>query len=310
MQAFFLDVGFKTSTRERRLRCLDTFAVWVEERLQTSWTKIDWSRMRELVDARGRHLAWLPVDAEFIAEFLAQGPQSDGARCARIDALKGYFRHLVARDLLSDNPLEFVPYPKVHRPEMQALTAKELRAVVQSAYFGRHPERNKTLVTMYAWGGYRKSEPLTLRVGDLDRDEGAIRLTGTKARRYERRLLPEPAGEVVDAWLRSPERPVSPWLFPGRNPARHLSSPQGWAIVREAGQRADIARPVTPQLLRHTVATLLYRNGMSLQEVSELLGHSSWEITRRYLERRPRPGAAREALARSRLTRLLDHGLI
>ncbi len=308
VQNFFLDAGYRSRTREERLRDLDQFADWAEQKTGRAWQEIDWNRMRELVDPRGRHLAWDQVDEEFVGEFVGLGNPKSSTRARRIMALKMYFGHLTGHDLLADNPLENVPYPKRHRPELLALTAEQLRALVQGAKEGRDGERNHTLVAAYAWGAYRKTEVVALRVTDLDLDEGAVHLSLTKTRRSERRILPAPAQELILQWLGSPRRPESHWIFPGQDPRQHLSSSAAYDVVRRAGERAGIERRVTPLILRHTVATLLHKNGMSLQGVSEILGHSSVEVTQRYIDRSPASGAAREAL--EPLGRLWDDGLI
>jgi site-specific recombinase XerD len=53
-------------------------------------------------------------------------------------------------------------------------------------------------------------------------------------------------------------------------------------VIAELRKRAGIERHITPHMLRHTVATLLLRNGADVRVVQEFLGHASIVTTQRY----------------------------
>jgi integrase/recombinase XerD len=60
-------------------------------------------------------------------------------------------------------------------------------------------------------------------------------------------------------------------------------STQGIAnIISNFRKDAGIERHITPHMLRHTVATLLLRNGVDIRVVQEFLGHASIATTQRY----------------------------
>ena len=54
------------------------------------------------------------------------------------------------------------------------------------------------------------------------------------------------------------------------------------SVLLRIGDRAGIK--VTPHALRRTFATLSLRAGMNLIQLQALLGHSSIDMTRRYVE--------------------------
>lgn len=53
-------------------------------------------------------------------------------------------------------------------------------------------------------------------------------------------------------------------------------------VIAKMSREAGIERRVTPHMLRHTVATLLLRNGVNIRVVQEFLGHASIATTQRY----------------------------
>jgi integrase/recombinase XerD len=73
----------------------------------------------------------------------------------------------------------------------------------------------------------------------------------------------------------------SPALF--LNASGERLSTQGMAnVIAQFRRDAGIERHVTPHMLRHTVATLLLRNGVDIRVVQEFLGHASIATTQRY----------------------------
>ena len=109
-----------------------------------------------------------------------------------------------------------------------------------------------------------------------------IRLMG-KGRREVRLPLPQDVGEAMLAYLRT-RRPGVAYDLRARAPWRPLaSSPCVSNIVKRAVVRAAVSAPTRgAHLLRHSAATAMLRDGISLPAIGVVLRHRSVETTAHY----------------------------
>jgi site-specific recombinase XerD len=73
------------------------------------------------------------------------------------------------------------------------------------------------------------------------------------------------------------------WLFPGDRPGQPICTLAVNHICRQARQRCDMGKPVTPHSLRHAFAVHLLEAGTDLRTIQLLLGHRSLSTTAQYL---------------------------
>jgi integrase len=145
--------------------------------------------------------------------------------------------------------------------------------------------RNYAILLLLARLGLRAGEVVALNLEDLDWDTGLIRFR-RKGGRWTQLPLPGDVGGAIVAYLRS-DRPrcSSRRVF-----LRHRAPVRGFAhtitvssIVRRAliGAGIDFGR-TGAHLFRHTLAVDLLRNGASLDEIGDVLGHRSPNTTALY----------------------------
>lgn len=143
--------------------------------------------------------------------------------------------------------------------------------------------RNLALVDLLFATGMRVGEVSALNLVDFAVSESCFRVKGKGGRDRLAFVVDEQTLQIqrehVD--LRSSITSNSPALFV--NASGERLSTQGIAnIISQFRKDAGIERHITPHMLRHTVATLLLRNGVDIRVVQEFLGHASIATTQRY----------------------------
>jgi site-specific recombinase XerD len=143
--------------------------------------------------------------------------------------------------------------------------------------------RNLALVDLLFATGLRVGEVSSLNVQDFFMMESVFKVKGKGGRQRLAVVVDEETVRVQRKYLeaRAQIETRSPALF--LNPSGGRLTTQGIAnVIARLREEAGIERHVTPHMLRHTVATLLLRNGVDIRIVQEFLGHASIATTQRY----------------------------
>jgi site-specific recombinase XerD len=143
--------------------------------------------------------------------------------------------------------------------------------------------RNLALVDLLFATGLRVGEVSSLNVQDFFMRESVFRVKGKGGRDRLAVIVDEVTVRVQREYLeaRTQIETRSPALFLNSS-GRRLTT-QGIAnVIAHLQEEAGIERHVTPHMLRHTMATLLLRNGVDIRIVQEFLGHASIATTQRY----------------------------
>jgi len=157
-------------------------------------------------------------------------------------------------------------------------------------------ERDKIAIKLLFGTGMRVEELVGTKLEDVDTVKGEIHLhaSRTKSRQYRDVIIPQSMIPYLEEWIRSlPEG--SMWLFPGRDPTKHIS--QRWVrmVIDKAAKKAGIQRPyatskdgrpmkiVSPHTMRHMHAVHALDRGVPLNDLQQQLGHQSVRTTSIYL---------------------------
>jgi len=172
------------------------------------------------------------------------------------------------------NAAEGLEAPK--RPERlpHYLTEEEMHRLLDSV---RDSPRDSAIVHVLAFGGLRVGEVCHLKLEDIEFERNILHVRSGKGDKDREVVIEERTRAAIDRYLteRALAGEGTDRLFP-------VGSVTVERLIRKAAVRAEIARRVTPHMLRHTLATTLLSRGCDIRYIQKLLGHSSVATTQIY----------------------------
>lgn len=204
-------------------------------------------------------------------------------------ALRSYLRYLAGSGLCQSVLVDAVPTVPHWRLSSlpRYITPAELQRVTR-VWIGPDCRslRNRAVILLLARLGLRARDIVTLRIDDIDWCEAALHVTG-KTRRPARLPLPQDVGDAIWDYLECGRpRLAIPEVFlrlrPPHGPLRSSSTVSSMVdlTLKLAGIEDPPARGAN--LLRHSAATAMLREGATLDEVATILRHRSKDMTAHY----------------------------
>lgn len=201
-------------------------------------------------------------------------------------SLSAFFRWAVREELLESSPMKNMPRPKVPRYLPDPFNEAEIRALVNACdqFTDRSKLRLKAMILFLLDTGVRVGELLSVKMANLELEQGRARVMGKGAKerdvyfgkatrnalwRYISLARPEPFQRVDNLFLYHDGRPII---------SRRFTS---W--LEELSKRSGVEN-VHPHRFRRTAAVQFIRNGGDIFSLQKLLGHTTLEMVRRYVE--------------------------
>jgi integrase/recombinase XerD len=234
---------------------------------------------------------WSQVDVKLLTEYVfdLRGKKSyrDSTAARKVAAIKSFFGFLMQEGLLDKDPSESLTGPRPGRTLPKYLTEDEVNRLLTETKKESTPEgqRDYAILEMLYATGLRVSELVSLNQEDLNLREGYVRCIGKGAKERLAHIHPQAAG-ALENYMKNARHKLlgdskDKALFLNRRGER-LTRQWIWAILKAAARKANIKKPLTPHILRHSFATHMLRGGAPLRHVQEMLGHASITTTQIY----------------------------
>ena len=247
----------------------------------------DLQRLKAYMDAHGIDI--VRATSDDLKAFLYDASKSISSvrtQARLIAGIHSFYRFLIYHNYIEQDPSELLESPKKERHLPEVLTLDEIDSMIAQLDMSK-PEshRNRAIIEMLYGSGLRVSELVNLRLSDIYRQEGFMRITGKGSKQ---RLVP--ISPVADQWLEywledrsqldiKPE--YSDIVFLNRY-GRQLTRAMIFTIIKTLAKQADIHKTISPHTLRHSFATHLLQNGADLRIIQDLLGHEDITTTEIY----------------------------
>jgi len=262
-----VEKGLSNNTRLAYARDLAGYAAWLK------------GAARPIKDAG-------PDDIRAFLKHLKDGGKSVRSYTRALITLRGFYKFLLKKSIVTANPCAPVDIPRFHRGLPGFLKVDEVEKLLDAPDIATPLGlRDKAMCELMYATGVRVSELVGLRLNDVNLQAGYITAFGKGGKE---RIVP--MGEAAMHWIGRYLSEARPGLSKGVN--RYLfitlrgtpmTRQNFWVIIKRAALKCGIDREkIKPHIIRHSFATHLLEGGADLRIVQAMLGHSDISTTQIY----------------------------
>jgi len=223
--------------------------------------------------------------------YLQENEYEQGTRILKTNHLKAFFDYM----LNIKHQVFQQPFKKIHSEKRKIkhlpryLSFEESKQLLDVYAHSDKPKDIKmfSILTMFLNCGLRLSELVNLKISDIDLKDNKITILG-KGNKERISYLNKITKNALIKYLEIRNTIVpankkdNDILFLDEE-HKAISKKTIWCMVKDAYEKSGLNdKKYAVHTLRHTCATLLYRNGIPVKTIQELLGHTSIDVTQIY----------------------------
>ena len=213
-----------------------------------------------------------------------------------IQALEKFYEYLKHKGVQDLAPVILKPL-RLHKDLVEIITESEIKELYEatkatSIYKNQeaYNARDRAILTVFYGCGLRRNEGVNLNVGDINFDTRILHVR--KGKNYKERLVPFSRTGLLhlQEWVYDYRMQLLRSLTESRlfvsKTGRPMTGDNIYKRVKLLQLKVDNPELQMKTLglhtLRHSIATHLLQNGMTLKKIQRFLGHSSLESTQIY----------------------------
>ena len=196
-----------------------------------------------------------------------------------IYAIRSFLNYLEQIGKLSENPISGLNCPKHPNKIREVLTIKE----IQELYSKTETSLERAVLGIFYGCGLRRTEGQALNIKDINFREKLLYVREGKGKKRRVITLNEKVKQDIENYIyyeRYSETEAKALII--NRTGRRMRGGTYNTIIKNLVEKAGIKKEISLHNLRHSIATQLLNNGMSIEYVRDFLGHKHLEATQIY----------------------------
>ena len=190
-----------------------------------------------------------------------------------VGGLKLFYQEVYSRSI----PFQYMQVSRHEKKLPVVLSKREVVTIINSIDNLKH----KALIALLYGSGLRIGEALQLKKSDIDSDRMVVHIKGAKGKKDRYSILSKNVLNILRTYYLKYKPKL--YLFEGQNGGKYSTESAG-KVFKRALQKSKINKHATLHTLRHSFATHLLEDGISITHIQKLLGHNNIATTLIYTQ--------------------------
>lgn len=196
-----------------------------------------------------------------------------------IYSLKLFFAWQIETGKLAENPISSLEFPSPRSKAREVLTAEEIKAL----YEATETLKEKAVLSLFYGCGLRRTEGEKLDLKGIHFRSNLLYVREGKGSKRRAVPLSEKVKQDLKSYALKERNPKgNEMAFITNKIGKRTSGNSYNNILKSILERTENKKEITLHSLRHSIATHLLENGLSVEYIRDFLGHKHLESTQIY----------------------------
>lgn len=193
-------------------------------------------------------------------------------------SLKTFFSWLEQTQQIKYNPISNIKFKRPQSNPREPLSQKEINKLFENTTTAKET----AILHLFYSCGLRRTEAENLNTSDIHFSKNLLYVREGKG--AKRRVIPmnEKVKKELESYYNNERTKINEEAFILNRTNERMRGDSYNRALKEIIKRTEIEKEITLHHLRHSIATHLLENGLSIEFVRDFLGHSHLEATQIY----------------------------